>query len=120
VESINKTSENLSISISNTMEALKKTDEIVHIINKITSQIKILGINAAIEAARAGEYGRGFSVVADEIGKLTNSSKNATKNIVEILEVIKNDISGLETISAFLNKLSIEQSEIVNFLVERE
>lgn len=64
---------------------------IVEIITEISSQIKILSLNASIEAARAGEHGKGFVVVAQEVHKLSEETKNAVDNIALIIgEVVKN------------------------------
>jgi hypothetical protein len=60
-------------------------------LDKIENKQRILSLNASIEAARAGEYGRGFNVVASEVGKLASNSEEINKSIkVSIREL--NDV----------------------------
>ncbi len=60
--------------------------EIVQVIENISSQTNLLALNASIEAARAGTAGKGFSVVALEIGKLAEQSREATRDTIKLLD----------------------------------
>lgn len=66
----------------------QKIDKIVGAIHSISKQTNMLSLNATIEAARAGEYGKGFSVVAGEIGKLAAQSQMSLNDITANLKDI--------------------------------
>lgn len=73
----------------------KEIASIVETITSISSKTNLLALNAAIEAARAGEYGKGFSVVAEEIGKLAFQSSDSAKKITSIVVNIQAQIKSV-------------------------
>ena len=88
----------------------KNSDEIVGIIQDISKQTTLLGLNASIGAARAGDSGKGFAVVAQEIRKLSNTSKESINKIDTIIKYISNSISSIDDSLNSTNEISQNQS----------
>lgn len=76
--------------VSNLQNTSVAINKIVETINAISEKINILSLNASIEAARAGEFGRGFSIVADEIKRLADNTQQSATEIGTII----NEMSG--------------------------
>lgn len=72
--------------INDVHDSSKRVGEIIKIITNISQQTNLLALNASIEAARAGEFGRGFTVVAEEIRKLADQSNAAASEISELVK----------------------------------
>jgi len=102
------------------LQAISELIENIHqktnIINDIAFKTQILSFNASIESARAGQHGRGFGVVAQEVGKLADvSAASAAEIKALIVESIQKVNSTLEAIQSRLadgNKVSNEAIDV--------
>ncbi|WP_010094957.1 PAS domain-containing methyl-accepting chemotaxis protein [Ornithinibacillus scapharcae] len=84
-------------------QCIEMTISITDLIKEISNHTKLLGLNASIEAARAGEHGKGFSVVAQEVQKLSNNTSVAVEQIEKIIGDINNSVTD---IVSSINKMS--------------
>lgn len=91
------------------IEHSMQIEEFVKNINDIADQTTLLSLNASIEAARAGEMGRGFTVVAEEIKKLSENSMESAKAIEDLVSQIH--IMTDDTKAATLKSQSIVEDQ---------
>lgn len=121
---VNKLFDESRVVTDNTNEVYKlvnefreESNEIANITSTITAianQTNLLALNASIEAARAGELGKGFSVVAEEVGNLAYQSKEATKNINIIIKRLQDKSNK----STKMVEVLRESNSVQNLLVE--
>jgi len=121
-EKISDIKTTLSHSSSISMNLINQTDEIIRAVNKLTQQIKILGLNANIEAARAGEQGRGFSVVATEVQKMSDSTSAFALQISELLGALSTENNrtndDISRLSMFADQ-QVEMSHNIKKIIEK-
>jgi methyl-accepting chemotaxis protein len=102
-----------TINAHNAIISMKEIADKVKIISDIAFQTNILALNAAVEAARAGISGKGFSVVATEVGKLAEKSKLAAIDIEKLsTHSVEMSIKAGDT----LEKISPEITKTANLI----
>jgi len=111
-----------SDSTKRTLQSIHQIASKISIIGEISRQTNILALNAAIEAARAGQFGKGFTVVANEVKKLAEHSQEAANEIdliseesLKISNLAEKELSSLvpdvEKTAVLLNEITNASSE---------
>nr|WP_088291189.1 globin-coupled sensor protein [Bacillus mycoides] len=108
MESIQTNMETIITDTHELLDISNKINEIIDIVKSIAEQTNLLALNAAIESARAGEFGKGFSVVAGEIRKLSEQTKESISNVTKLVEKTNEQIihvsSSVEQISSLVSE----------------
>lgn len=98
---------------------VNKIKELADFILQISSETNLLALNASIESARAGEIGKGFSVVAEEIKELAESSESTVNEIQNIIKDVFQAVNSLsENSKKSLNFIDEQVVKGYNKLVE--
>ncbi|MFD0588228.1 methyl-accepting chemotaxis protein [Paenibacillus sp. GCM10027627] len=108
--------EEMTRSMVEKVDALKESTgsivKILDVLNNLTKQTNILSLNATIEAARAGAAGKGFMVVADEIRKLADQSRQSIDVVGQITAKIQGEI--VETVEVLTEAYPLFQEQITS------
>lgn len=109
--------EKIRESFSTLENSVKSITKVTTIIKEINTKTNLLSLNASIEAARAGDAGKGFSVVADEVGQLSQKTMSATKEISVWIQKLQESLNDLKGNNSNLEKsfsVVVEKNETVS------
>ncbi|MEM7298773.1 MAG: methyl-accepting chemotaxis protein [Bacteroidota bacterium] len=125
MEEIFKYAQSTNDSIRVLMNRSKEISSVLGVITDISSQTNLLALNASIEAAQAGEFGRGFAVLAEEIRKLAEESKDSAEAIEKLVRDVQRDteeavsrIEIMDTVVAAGQKASNDSSKAFDDIFE--
>ena len=94
-------------------ESVQNIKKAVKFISDIAEETDLLSLNASIEAAKAGEAGRGFSVVAEQIGKLALQSNNSAEEINVVIKSVMDNAEKTSEIMEEVNRfMELQQAKL--------
>jgi methyl-accepting chemotaxis protein PixJ len=100
-------------------ESSQKISQVVALIEEIALKINLLAINASVEASRAGEQGKGFTVVAEQVGFLAEQSAAATREISQIVAAIQADTRDVTTVMQLGTSQVVDSTRLVESTKQR-
>lgn len=121
IRKVTGTVREIAESINQLDDSSNKIGAITNTITEIASKTNLLALNAAIEAARAGQQGKGFTVLADEIRKLSEGSNKAAGEIKHLITEIQKRIQfavdrigeGVDSVDTGVGKINKARSNII-------
>lgn len=85
-------------------ERSQEISQVISLINSIAERTGILALNASMQATAAGDAGRGFAIVADEVKRMSENAREATREISTLVMSIQSETS--ETVMAMNNAIT--------------
>ncbi|MCR5254840.1 MAG: methyl-accepting chemotaxis protein [Acetatifactor sp.] len=114
-EDVMNSMQDINAQIRLTNDSVQDIAEASNIITSIAKQTNLLSLNATIEAARAGEYGKGFTVVASEIGALATQSKDSAETIKKIVDrLVKESKKSVDTIEQLGESMKEQNNQLTS------
>ncbi|MCT7967316.1 methyl-accepting chemotaxis protein [Laspinema sp. D1] len=115
--------EQIANQILHLSEQVNQIDKIAGLVSDIANQTNMLALNAAVEAVRAGEQGKGFGVVASEIRKLADRSKQSAEKISDLVTdieratnsavmITKDGTRSVESVVSAVNHIAVNAQQI--------
>lgn len=100
--------------ITQATDKAKNVEKVSSVISSIAAQTRLLALNATIEASKAGEFGRGFSVVADEIRTLADEAQKSSKEIENVVKELIENVEKMNEIRVNVEDNNKKQSDSIN------
>lgn len=108
----------MSVKIEQLFNLTNEVGKIVGSVQSIANQTNLLALNAAIEAARAGVHGKGFSVVAEEVRKLADDTKQNLNGMQQLVnDIVKAVGDGKDSMDRTMTS-TINMSEKIDVVSE--
>ncbi|CEM61067.1 methyl-accepting chemotaxis protein [Treponema phagedenis] len=128
VAEIEKTTQTTTEALRLLVEEAESITKYTDIINEISKQTNLLSINASIEAARAGTGGKGFSIIAGEVKKLSENTQETSSEIAKIIKVFTGKIDELrkeqhnhnEILKTLIGMTDASKKELLNLKMSED
>ncbi|PSL44507.1 heme-based aerotactic transducer [Salsuginibacillus halophilus] len=100
--------ETIQSEVTSLHQSAKQIREVITIVEEIAEQTNLLALNASIEAARAGEAGKGFAIVAQEVRKLSEQTKDSVERVSSLVKTTGDQTS---RVSEGINHVKVQVKE---------